>query len=96
MTAIDTSISVGIGSGLVVFGDIASTMRAADLFLRRDRSGDAMLPQNTRSEDERADLGVVTMGLGRDADGTPLVVTGNMDAMTRIQALFLADRRRAS
>lgn len=86
--------SCGIGDDLRVYGSERAIMRVQELFGRRCRELDAGLPKNRRVEGARDGLGMETMSVGTGKDGEPLDVTGNTDAMTRIQAIYLADSRR--
>ena len=86
--------SCGIGDDLRVYGSERAVMRVQELFGRRDRALDAGLPKNRGIEGARDGLGAERMSIGTGKDEQPLVVTGNSDAMTRMQAIFLADSRR--
>ena len=94
MTDMDTTCSCGIGDDLRIYGSSAAISRVQELFDRRDHQLDAGLPKNRRAEDARAGLGIERMSIGTGKDGQPLDVTGNTDAMTRMQAIYLADSRR--
>lgn len=94
---IDTSFSCEIGDDLRIFGSVAAISRVQELYGRRDRRLDQGLHRNSRREAQREGLGIEILTVGRSKDDQPLDVTGNTDAMTRMQTILLADgRRRAS
>jgi hypothetical protein len=86
--------SCGIGDDLRVYGSSAAISRVQELYGRRDRQIDAGLPKNRRVEGARDGLGMEIMSVGTGKDDQPLEVSGNTDAMSRIQAITLADGRR--
>jgi hypothetical protein len=90
----DTTCSCGIGDDLRIYGSSAAISRVQELYGRRDRNLDPGLPKNRRVEDARAGLGMERMNIGRRGTDEELTVTGNTDAMTRMQAIYLADSRR--
>ncbi len=90
----DTSFSCEIGDGLRIFGSPAAIARVSELYGRRDRRLDPGLHRNTRREAQRQDIGIEFLTVGRTKDDQPLDVTGNTDAMTRMQSILLADGRR--
>ncbi|MFZ3481978.1 hypothetical protein [Sphingomonas sp. 3-13AW] len=96
-SALDVTCSCSIGDDLRIYGSNAAISRVQELYGRRDRRLDAGLPRNRRVEDSRARLGTECMNIGRLGTVEELVVTGNADAMSRMQAIYLAaSRRRAS
>lgn len=90
----DMSFSCEIGDGLRIFGSPAAISRVQELYGRRDRRLDQGLHRNTRREGQRDGLGIEILTVGRDKQDQPLDVTGNTDAMTRMQTILLADGRR--
>lgn len=90
----DMSFSCEIGDDLRVFGSRSAISRVQELYGRRDERRDPGLQRNTRREGQRDGLGIEILTVGRDKQDEPLDVTGNTDAMTRMQTILLADDRR--
>jgi len=90
----DTSFSCEIGDDLRIFGSPSAIARVSELFGRRDRAIDRNLHRNTRTEAQTQDIGIAFLTVGRSKKDEPLDVTGNTDAMMRMQQILIADGRR--
>lgn len=86
--------SCGIGDDLRVYGSSAAISRVQELVGRRDHALDPSLPANRRIEGARSGLGKETMSVGTGRSDQSLEITGNGDAMSRMQVIYMNDSRR--